>query len=35
MQGEFECRQMPATGLRGKIKGLKIYEGVSMKAVGI
>jgi class 3 adenylate cyclase len=32
VQGDFECRQMPDTLLRGKTKDLKIYEVVSMKA---
>jgi class 3 adenylate cyclase len=32
VQGDFECRQMPDTHLRGKTKDLKIYEVVSMKA---
>ncbi|HSL23759.1 MAG TPA: adenylate/guanylate cyclase domain-containing protein [Vicinamibacterales bacterium] len=33
VSGEFECRQMPDTQLRGKTKDLKIYEVVSMKAL--
>lgn len=32
IKGEFECRPMPDTHLRGKTKDLKIYEVVSMKA---
>jgi class 3 adenylate cyclase len=32
IKGQFECRQMPDTQLRGKTKDLKIYEVVSMKA---
>jgi class 3 adenylate cyclase len=32
VHGDFECRQMPDTQLRGKTKDLRIYEVVSMKA---
>lgn len=32
IQGDFECRQMPDTHLRGKTKDLRIYEVISMKA---
>jgi class 3 adenylate cyclase len=32
VKGDFECRQMPDTHLRGKTKDLKIYEVVSMNA---
>ncbi len=32
IKGQFECRQMPDTQLRGKTKDLKIFEVVSMKA---
>lgn len=32
IKGEFDCRQMPDTHLRGKTKDLRIYEVVSMKA---
>lgn len=32
VKGDFECRPMPDTQLRGKTKDLKIYEVVSMNA---
>jgi adenylate cyclase len=32
VKGEFECRQMPDTHLRGKTKDLRIFEVVSLKA---
>jgi adenylate cyclase len=35
VHGDFECRQMPDTHLRGKTKDLKIYEVVSMKAAAV
>jgi adenylate cyclase len=31
VKGEFECREMPETELRGKTKHLKCYEVVSAK----